>query len=39
MSFLRQAIKYKLQNTNKYIIKHRIAGQRLKLLTLKESLL
>lgn len=30
-------IKYKLQNTNKYITKHGIAGQRLKLLTLTES--
>lgn len=35
-SLLRHAIKYKLQNTNKYIINHRIAGQKLKLLALTE---
>lgn len=36
MNLLRHAIKYKLQNTNKYIRKHRTAGQRLKSLALTE---
>lgn len=36
MNLFRHAIKYKLQNTNKYIMKHRTAGQRLKSLALTE---